>query len=325
MKHPNLFLFTTLIFIISCSSKKSTSDHDDKKEKKYKVLYNVFTPDSAAPNNYEVFSVSTDGTENKNITEHKDVAWVYYTFKNKVYFISDRDTSYRYYLLYSMDYDGKNIQKVTDLRLEDSWMSSRNNGQELIVSGRIDQQVRYQLFTINTTNGSYKQITNDTSAIFIDPVFSPDGKQIVCAYQKNKRDKSQHEELYIMNEDGSNMKQLTYYPENDSGKYTHQYKAGAPRWHPTENFISYISYQNGKNNIYGITPDGKKQWKLMDDTKQSGWHDWSSDGKWLVMDVLESNPKKYRIGLMNWQSKEFKYLTDTTYTYQQAPVFVEVE
>jgi TolB protein len=323
MRKIHLFLIVGL-FITSCGNKKISTGKEEIKEKKYKIAYNVWAPDSAAPDNYEIFCMNIDGSENKNITGHKDVAWTYHAEKDKIFFISDRDTAYRNYFLYNMDRNGGNIKKVTGLRLEDSWMDSRNDGKELIVSGRIGKEIRYQLFIVNTVDGSFRQITHDTSAIFYDPVFSPDGKQIVFAYQKNKRDKSQHEELYIMNEDGSNMLQLTHYPENDPGLKTHQYKAGPPKWHPTENFISYHSFQNGKNSLYAVTPDGKKQWKLTDIKLSEGWHDWSTDGKWLTMDLLEENPKKYRIGLMNWKTKELKLLTDTTYTYQQAPVFVEI-
>ncbi len=317
------YLLPIVIWISACGSKKTASEQENK-EKKYKIAYNVWAPDSAAPDNYEIFCMNTDGSDNKNITHHKDVAWTYYAYKDRLYFISDRDTAYRNYLLYTMDANGNDIKKVTDLRLEDSWMSCRNDGKELVVSGRVDKNIRYQLYLVNTEDGTYRQITDDTAAFFRDPVFSPDGKQIVCAYQKNKRDKSQHEELYIMNADGTNMVQLTHYPENDSGLYTHHYKAGPPKWHPTENFVSYHSYQNGKNSLYAVTPDGKKQWRLTETKQDEGWHDWSSDGKWLAMDLLDKQTKKYQIGLMNWQTKELKILTDTIYTYQQSPVFLEI-
>ena len=49
-------------------------------------------------------------------------------------FISGRDTCRRCYLLYEMDADGGNLRKVSDIRLADSWMSSRKDGTELIVT-----------------------------------------------------------------------------------------------------------------------------------------------------------------------------------------------
>ncbi|MBK9098910.1 MAG: PD40 domain-containing protein [bacterium] len=305
------------LVILSCQKKEET-------KKEYLIAYNVFAPDSIHPNNYEVMIMKMDGSEKKNLTNHKDVAWTYYAYNDRLFFISDRDTAYRNYFLYEMNPDGENIRKVSNLQLEDSWMGGRNGGKELIVAGRIGKSVRCQLFIVNTKTGSYNQITNDTSAIYRDPCFSPDGKQIVFAYQKNKRDRSAHEELYIMNDDGSELKQLTTYPAENPSVKDFGYKAGPPRWHPTENYITYISKQDGKHNIFAVTPDGSKQWKLTDSKENEGWHDWSPDGKWLVYDSANVDESQYHIMLMNWETKVVKQLTDTTYQYNQAPVFVEI-
>jgi TolB protein len=201
-------------------------------------------------------------------------------------------------------------------------MSSRKDGEELIVAGRINK-IRYQLFIINTETGAYRQITNDTVAFFRDPCFSPDEKSIVFSYQKNKRDKTTHEELYLMSDDGGGMRQLTYYPEDNPSAKEYGYRAGSARWHPTVNFISYVSMQDGRHSIYAITPDGKRQWKLIDNTESDGWHDWSSDGNWIVFNSSDNAEKQFHITLMNWVTKEKKQLTDTTYKSQLSPVFIE--
>lgn len=292
------------------------------KEKSYQIAYNVHIPDKVR-GNYEIFTMNMDGANKKNITNHPDVAWTYYAYKKKLYFVSDRDTTYRAYFLYESDSDGKSIKKVSNLQLEDSWMSSRNNGTEMIVAGRIGKGIRYQLFIVNTKTGAYKQLTNDTSAKYSDPCFSPNGKQIVYSYQKNKRDRATHEELFIMNADGTGAKQLTQYPEDNPSAKEYGYKAGSAKWHPTENFITYISLQNGRNNIFAVTPKGDKQWKLINNELSEGWHDWSSDGKWLVFNSSDWKETQYHITLMDWKSKTSKQLTDLSYKAQQSPVFIE--
>lgn len=50
--------------------------------------------------------------------------------------------------------------------------------------------------------------------------FSPDGKKIAFYYQKDKTDKSSHEELFVMNDDGTGMTRLTHYPENNPSQKT---------------------------------------------------------------------------------------------------------
>jgi TolB protein len=201
-------------------------------------------------------------------------------------------------------------------------MDFRNNGEEVIVSARIGNAFRYQLFIINTVTGAYRQVTSDTAAMHSDPAFSPDGKKIAFCYRKDKRDRSQHEELYLMNADGTGLQRLTHYPENDISKNEPGYKAGATRWHPTKNFISYISMQGGRHQIFTITPDGKTQVRLTNNDFSEGWHDWSPDGKWLVFDKTDG--AQYHIVLMNFETKAMTQLTDTTYKYQQSPVFVQV-
>ncbi len=317
----NIFVLILLPFLLSFFDVGETTIQESSKKKEYVIAYNVLQ--NKENDDYEIYSINLDGLGKKNITNHKDVAWTYYAWKDILFFISDRDTCHRCYFLWEMNADGENVRKISNLQLEDSWMGTRNDGNEIIASGRIGKEVRYQLFTINHETGTYKQITTDTAAMYRDPIFSPDGKQIVCAYKKNRRDRTTHEELYIMDVDGTNLKQLTHYPEDDTLRKSFGYKAGPPQWNVKDNFISYMSEQAGKYSIYAVTPDGKKQWKLTDNTIGEGWHSWSSDGKWLTFDGFDAAQTEYDIYLMNWESKELKKLTDTTFHYEQSPVILE--
>lgn len=315
----HLIAIVTLTLFLSCHT---TGKNVIATKDAYHIAYNVAVKDSTGKSNYEVFTMNFDGTNRKNITKHKDVAWTYRAYKNTLYLISDRDTCFRCFFLYKTDIHGNQLTKVSDLQLEDSWMDTRNNGNEIIVSGRIGKEIRHQLFLINAKNGIYKQLTNDTTAYHRDPSFSTDGKRIAFVYRKNKRDKTQNDEIYIMNDDGSHLKQLTHYPKNDVSFDSHGYKAGATHWHPTENFITYISKQNRKHSIFAVTPDGKKQWKLSENEFSEGWHDWSPDGKYLIFDKSNEDESQYHIMLMNWKTKEIKQLTDEKFQYQQSPVFI---
>lgn len=312
-----LIMVCTLLYACGTLQNKHKSNI-----KKYSIAYNIHLPDTTR-DDWEIIKMNFDGSGKKNILNNDDVAWTYTSYKDRLFFISDRDTCYRCFFLYETDVDGNKVKKVSNLQLEDSWMSTRKNGEEMIVAGRSGKKVRYQFFIINTKTGSYRQITTDTAAMYRDPCFSPDGNQIVFSYKKNKRDKSTHEELYLMNDDGSELTQLTNYPENNPSAKDYGYRAGSARWHPKENFISYVSLQDGRHSIFAVTPDGKKQWKLIDNPESEGWHDWSSDGKWLVFNSSDKSETQYHITLMNWETKAEKQLTDTTYKSQLSPVFIE--
>lgn len=287
----------------------------------YKIAYNVLQDQKA--DDYEVYVMNTDGSERRNVINHKDVAWTYYSLPGKLLFISDRGACRRCYFLYSADVDGSNVRKVSNLQLEDSWMGSRSKGKELVVAGRIDTRVRYQLFVVDVATGRYRQLTSEPAAAFRDPSFSPDGKQIVYVYKKNRTDRAEIEEMYIMNADGSNRRRLTTYPANDPLAKDPGYKVGPPHWNAKYKFITYQSNQAGKQSIYAVTPDGKKQWKLTESKLDEGWHDWSADGEWLAFDSRDSGSGRHDIYMMNYRTKETKKLTgDSPMKYHQSPVFV---
>jgi TolB protein len=287
----------------------------------YRIAFNTVVDSTA--DNYDVFTMNRDGSAIKNITNHKDVAWTYYSWSGRLFFVSDRDACRRCYFLYESDVDGGNIRKVSNLQLEDSWMGARNNGKELVVAGRVDTRVRYQLFIVDTATGQYRQLTNEPAAAFRDPSFSPDGKRIIYVYKKNRTDRAEIEELYIMKADATDRRKLTTYPAGDPLAKDPGYKVGPPHWNAKHNFISYQSNQAGGQSIYAVTPDGAKQWKLIEAKQDAGWHDWSPDGEWLVFDSRDVATGRYDIFLMNYKTRELKKVTGaSSMKYHQAPVFV---
>lgn len=290
----------------------------------YRLAFNALQDQKT--DDYEVYTIGLDGSAMANVTNHKDVAWTYYSIPGRLLFISDRGACRRCYFLYESAIDGSNPRKITNLQLEDSWMGSRNNGRELIVAGRVDTRIRYQLFIVDRETGKYRQLTNDPAAAFRDPSFSPDGKKIIYVYKKNRTDRAEIEELYVMNADGSDRKKLTTYPAADPLGKDPGYKVGPPHWNAKYQFITYQSNQAGKQSIYAVTPDGKKQWKLTNLAIDEGWHDWSPDGEWLAFDSRDAATGRYDVMLWNYKTKELKKVTGSSqFKYHQAPVFLSPE
>jgi TolB protein len=308
----------SVILIYSCNQQNSKTSS----MQNYVIAYNVLVDNER--DNYDIFTVNPENGQSNNITNNPDVAWTYTSFGNRITYISDKDTCRRCEFLYQMDVDGGNDHKITNFKLRDSWMGFRKNGTEIIVSPH--ESVDSVFYIINL-NGRVLKKVNTGLPYAVDPTFSPDGKKIAFrgALKKSKREKGFIDEIYVINEDGTDLKKLTEYPKSDSTAQWYSYKAAPPRWHPTENFISYASFQNGKYSLYGVTPDGKKNWKLTDNPQSEVYHNWSPDGNWLVMDLSDTKETKYQIGLMNWKTKELRILTDTIYDYQQSPVFVLTE
>ena len=302
---------------------------------KYKIVYNVF--EDREKDNYDIYTMNMDGSGKKNITNTPGVEWVYYAYQDKVYYISDIDTCHRCYFLYEMDADGNNKRKVTDLQLEDSWMGSRHNGKEMIVTGRIGK-LRQQLFLIDIRTGRFKQITNDTISYKSDPIFLPGGNSIVLRYRPDRKlRQTVPAELWYLdfnNPPGdtipfNNFKyQITQFPKDTTTKWF-EYHFGPPQYNSKYHFISFMSKQNNQTQVYIISPDLKKGFQaistqqLTSGNLNSGWHSWSSDGAWLAMDKSTHDGKQFDIYLMNYKTRKEIRLTDSDKT-EQAPVIVEV-
>lgn len=287
---------------------------------KYKIVYNVL--ENREKDNYEVYSMNMDGTGKKNLTNTPGVEWVYYAYGNKVYYISDIDTCHRCYFLYEMDAEGNNKRKISDLQLEDSWMGSRNKGTEMIVTGRVGK-LRQQLFLVDLKTGTYQQISNDTTSYKNDPIFSPDGKEIILRYRPDRKFRQTvPDELWLLDMNGKSIRQLTTFPKADTSTKWFEYHAGPPQWNSKHQFISYLSMQNKQTQIHAVSVDGKKQWQLTNGELSSGWHAWSPDGEWLVMDRSTSDGKNFDIYLMHYATGKITRLSDDPKT-EQAPVFVK--
>jgi TolB protein len=303
-------------------------------QQQYKIVYNVL--EDREKDNSDIYSMNMDGSDKKNITNTPGVEWVYYAYEDKVYYISDKDTCHRCYFLYEMDADGNNKRKISDLQLEDSWMSRYDiaTGEHMLVMGRIGKTVRNQLFLVNIRDGTYKQITDDTVSTKRDPLFISVWKIIVMAFRPDKTlRRLVPDELWRFSFDskadvgipfGTRKKQLTCYPKDDTTAQWFEYHAGPPQWNSKHKFISYLSKQKGQNQIYAITPNGKKQWQITSGELGSGWHSWSSDGEWLVMDKTNKEENSYDIYLMNYKTKKTVQLTNDT-KFEQAPVLVEIK
>mgnify|MGYP003539775392 FL=1 len=60
-------------------------------KQQYKIAYNVY--EDTAKDNYDIYIMNMDGSGQKNITNTPGVEWVYYAYEDKIFFISDRDTT----------------------------------------------------------------------------------------------------------------------------------------------------------------------------------------------------------------------------------------
>lgn len=298
---------------------QDTKEHSEPVD--FKITYNVSY--DLQNDNYEIFVMNADGSEQRNISNKPGVDWVYYAYKDRLYFMSDRDSTSRKYFLYEMKWDGSEVRKMTDFLVHDSWISSRNEGTEFVVNiNKNDDFETRDLYIISKSGEILSQITDDDFKN-TDPHFSPDGTQIVFRSNRAKQD-----ELFIINSDGTGIRQLTDYPKGDNSARDWEYHAGPPQWVDSTT-ISYISKQKANYSIFSISPEGTKFKQLTPDStttgflSNEGWHSWSRNDSLIVFNTTNTIGN-YDIYLMRSDIKDVRRLTRTDW-YDQSPVFVYPE
>lgn len=280
-----------------------------------KIVYNAVIDKTCGT--YEIFTMNLDGTDKQNISNWKGADWAYATFEDKIYFVSDRDTSSRLWFLYEMDVNGNYVRKVYNERLEDSYVGINSTGKKMII--KPIRKERNIFLIIDIAGGKVIDSLKLPLAGVADPIYFNGDKQIVFRGSKAKKEP---EELFIMNSDGTNIKQLTEYPKNDTTAKWYETHSGTPVWNGKEGMLTYFSKQNSNHSIYSIKPDGTNSGKLTDDTFNEGWHTWTPDGNFLVYDGSDLEDKNFDIYLKDMHGGFVKRLT-TDSIVEQAPLFIQ--
>ena len=198
-----LLVPTIALSMIHCGDGKKIQVGTQPQLEDYALVYNVLIDEDG--DDYEVFSMEVDGSDKKNITRLPGVEWTYLSDDDKVLFISDNDTCQRCFRLYETNYLAESPKKISDLLLADSWMSSRKDGEEIIV--RPNQKIDSAFYVIDRKgNLCIESIQNCPTCS--DPLFVNDGRQIVFrgGLTKSKLIAGFEEAIYIMDSDGRNRK-----------------------------------------------------------------------------------------------------------------------
>jgi Tol biopolymer transport system component len=137
------------------------------------------------------------------------------------------------------------------------------------------------IFEADPDGGHLKRLT-EGKGYNAEGSYSPDGKQIVfCSNRSGEADL----ELYVMDADGKNVRQLTHAP----GCYN-----GGPFFSPDGKKVIFRSDRKKKDHLqlYVIDADGKNEKALTDDLNWVNWGPyWYKDGKHIIYGGADhSNP-----------------------------------
>lgn len=168
----------------------------------------------------------------------------------------------------------------------------------LFVSGR-DPEAGFVIYEMKSDGSSQRPLTllPGRQTINLGSSFSPDGKRI--AFHTNR---DGNMEIYVMNRDGSELRNLTNHPANDI----------TPVWSADGSRIFFASDRQGNEyQIFAISLEGGEAELVF--AERGRWNytlDLSPDGErlaFLTRPALVGNPQ---VGVYNLRTREFKIVTN---------------
>ena len=226
----------------------------------------------------------------------------------------------------------------------------RESGQSRRYSWDYDEN--YELYAYDRTAKTYKQLTN-AKGYDAEGSYSPDGKQIVFASNRNAYSKKLTEreqkmfdvdlaymmDIFIMDADGTNVRQLTQAPGYDGGPFfspdgkkicwrrfsenglraeimtmnidgsqqrtiTNMKKMSwAPFYHPSGEYLVFNTNEHGFKNfeLYIVDAEGKsKPVRVTDTDKFDGLASFTADGKRMTWTSQRGSNKTSQVHLADW-------------------------
>lgn len=238
-----------------------------------------------------------------------DVFPAFISATNQIGFVSDRQNGWN---LYVMDISGENVTAVTNNKNMGVEYPNWSADGKFIVASLVEKCASpatacfYDIYTMNADGTHLKNLTN-TSAPKSEwvPAWSPDGQKIAFA-----SDRDGDSEIYVMNNDGSNLVQLT---ENNGYD-------GMPRWSPDGKILSFDTDRDGGDwDIYIMNADGSNPKPLTSNSTSDFAASWSPDGNWLV--YLTNVDGDNEILIVNIDGQNQQRLTNDSFI-ELAPIWI---
>lgn len=216
-----------------------------------------------------IFDVKSGKTENVTNNPAQDIFPMYY--KNKVYFLSDRDRTMN---LFEYDTQSKQTKKVTDFKefdikfpsLGDQSITFENGGYIYLYDLNTGKTDKLNI-TINEDFSSGRNKLTDASKKVGSYAISPDGKRAVFGARGD---------VYSVPAKSGVTRNLTA----TSGAHERNVE-----WSPDGKWISYISDQTGEDEVYLRKQDGTEPARQL--TKGGGSYKfnpiWSPNSKYLLL------------------------------------------
>ncbi|OJJ18002.1 hypothetical protein BKI52_29560 [marine bacterium AO1-C] len=236
--------------------------------------------------------------------------------------------------IYVADQEGKSKIKLTTHENRDGYPAWSPDGKRIAFYAYYDGRKTWSIHTMNADGTNRKRLTHIKNRWDNSPTWSPDGKKIAFARAYRNTEGVWTEEIWIMNADGSEQKQIKplngggpYFTQN--GKIVFHSKSNtseicianidgsnlikltnnnAEDWHPEVSpdgkQVAFMSTRDGKKEIYVMNIDGSNQKRLTSNEGDKWYPSWSPDGSKIIF------ASEKRIYMMNKDGSSIKKIID---------------
>lgn len=185
--------------------------------------------------------------------------------------IKMNDSKYKWDLtpymnIYEANPDGSDLKALTTGPAYHAECAYSPDGNKIVFASNVDGGM--QIYTMDADGGNVFKVTDVSGCYNGGPFFSPDGTQIVFRADRQAPDYLQ---IYVINSDGTEEKQLT-----DNGCVN-----WAPYWHPSGKYIAYTTSIHGHRHyeIYLMDLERGQQIRLTHNPTFDGLGVFSPSGK----------------------------------------------
>ncbi|MBI1171605.1 Tol-Pal system protein TolB [bacterium] len=212
-------------------------------------------------------------------------------FDSRVVFVSESGPKdARQKRLAVMDYDGANVQYLTDSKSIVLAPRFSPSGDRIIFTSYASGTPR--VYVMNTANLSTKVLDEQPGSMTFAPRFAPDGHTVVFSL-----DKDGNSDLYTLNVDTGALKQLTDSPSIET----------APSFSPDGSQIVFESDRSGVQQIYIMPASGGEATRLSSGKGKYATPVWSPRGDLIAFTKIADG--RFYIGVIRPDGTEERLLT----------------
>ncbi|MFN8674552.1 MAG: hypothetical protein U0457_21030 [Candidatus Sericytochromatia bacterium] len=260
----------------------------------------LFVGENYTTGDEEVYVMNADGSNLINLTNNPnedDYAPVWSYDGSKIIYTSEINTKSEIFI---MDANGNNKQNITNIPLtRDREPSVSPNGDKIVF--RSDRDGNNEIYSMNLDGSNLVNLTQDSASNDTEPKWSPDGNNII--FLSNKANTaSTNTNIWIMNPDGTNKRQITFQNDNNA------------IWSPDGSKIAYNRiFSSSDKDIKIVDLANNNQVKtIINSSSKEVLSDWTNDAGSIL--YASNRTGNYDIYSIDWASLGVRQLTNNPAT-----------